>query len=212
MYIGTGNLAEEEFSKVWRIRQTCKEMLTLRGWTLPEVYANETREEFKGQWEEKPGREQHFIVASKHDSKVMIFMAEEEKKLSIKSIDRVVDKMDNQEINHGIVVSKNGLNSHANQAIADVNSTSGGTYLEHFLETELIINIMKHELVPTHEVLSDEDKKALLKKYRAKDQQLPRIPKNDPVARFLGLKLRQVVKIVRPSETAGRYVTYRIVG
>lgn len=73
------------------------------------------------------------------------------------------------------------------------------------------VDISKHTLVPKHAKLSDKDKENLLEKYNISVSQLPKIIKNDPSIKDLKLKPGDVVKIIRPSPTAGETIFYRSV-
>ena len=106
-----------------------------------------------------------------------------------------------------IIVSHVAVTPSARKTLAAMESL---LRVECFLEEDLLINITKHELVPRHMLLSPLEKAALLKRYKLKETQLPRILQKDPVARYLGLRRGQVVKIIRQSETAGRYASYRL--
>ena len=113
--------------------------------------------------------------------------------------------IDQHHFKSGILVTQASITPAALKIIPAVTNH----IIETFQEQDLLVNITHHELVPTHELLSAEEKVELLKRYRLKESQLPRIQVGDPVAKYLGLRKGQVVKIIRRSETAGRYASYR---
>lgn len=79
-----------------------------------------------------------------------------------------------------------------------------------FLKSELMYNPSKHELVPKHEKISETEIKDLLDKYNLRSKaQLPAILKTDVMARWLGLRSGDIVKITRYNETSGLYYYYR---
>jgi DNA-directed RNA polymerase subunit H (RpoH/RPB5) len=75
----------------------------------------------------------------------------------------------------------------------------------------LQFNILDHELVPPHIVLTDEEKNDFLKKYNidTPKTQVPQISRFDPVAGAIFLKPGQICKIIRPSKTAIKGLYYR---
>jgi len=73
------------------------------------------------------------------------------------------------------------------------------------------IEVEKHQLVPKHIILSEEEKAELLKKLKVSLRQLPRILITDPAIADKNPKVGDVVKIIRKSLTAGETVYYRVV-
>ena len=133
-----------------------------------------------------------------------------EDKIKLESLRNIVSDLAKAEVYHAIVVGT-GINKRMKEYLDNLQRESTPIRVEAFEYEELIINITKHELVPHHEILSKTEKEQLLDRYKVTENQLPRINVADPVARFLGARRGDVIKIVRKSPTAGRYVTYRYV-
>ncbi|MCD6422455.1 DNA-directed RNA polymerase subunit H [bacterium] len=76
---------------------------------------------------------------------------------------------------------------------------------------KVTFNIFENELVPKHEILSEEEKQKLLERLNITDKQLPKILEKDPAVQALGAKKGDVIKITRRSPTAGIYYYYRLV-
>ncbi|CAD7945246.1 unnamed protein product [Amoebophrya sp. A25] len=202
-------------TKLWRIRKTTSEMLEDRGYMVSLDFKNETRAQFEEAYtkaqQEGMGRER-FVILCCHkndpEQKILVYFPDENKKVGVKPIRVLAEKMHDNKIDHAILVVRQSLTPFAKSAIGE---TLSKMRIEVFHENELVVNITKHDLVPTHQPLTDAEKKYLLQRYQLKPSQLPRIQMNDPIARYFGLQREAVVKVIRPSETAGRYVTYRLV-
>lgn len=85
-----------------------------------------------------------------------------------------------------------------------------GGMFQVFQMKELMYNPSKHELVPKHEKLSDQDVRQCMEQYMIKSKsQLPIIHRTDVMAKWLGLRHGDVVKITRYNETSGEYFYFR---
>ena len=74
------------------------------------------------------------------------------------------------------------------------------------------INILNHELVPKHVILTGEQKKKVMKMYGIKKlNQFPKILESDPVIKLLKAKPGDLIKIIRKSDITGESAYYRIV-
>jgi|APSaa5957512493_1039668.scaffolds.fasta_scaffold76076_2 DNA-directed RNA polymerases I, II, and III subunit RPABC1 len=84
-------------------------------------------------------------------------------------------------------------------------------YVQMFDINKLLYNVTEHTLVPKHEIISTEEKEDLMSKYNLEtEDQLPLIKKNDPVAKYHGMRVGNVCKITTHSETHGVYTKYRL--
>ncbi|KAL4996628.1 RNA polymerase [Aspergillus recurvatus] len=221
--------AERETIRVWRTWRTVFEMLQDRGYEVTDEEVKIDLDEFKRKYVgEKgyPSREKLKIQArpteamkakytslptpSNRDPQpdcgtIYIEFCPDDSGIGTKQVRTFNHTVDEGNFHTGIFITKTPISPSAVRLLSGV----PGRICEHFQEQDLLVNITRHELVPKHVLLSPEEKSKLLQRYRLKESQLPRIQVSDPVARYLGLRRGQVVKIIRKSETAGRYASYR---
>lgn len=163
----------------------------------------ESKDEFKTKFGEEVTRDNITIFVTKREDptdQIFVFFPEEVK-VGVKTIKQLAERMRNEGVKRAIMVVQQNMTPFAKQCL---NEMQPKYHIELFQEAELLVNIIKHVLVPEHRILTSEEKRTLLDRYKVKETQLPRIQYSDPVARYYGMSRGQVVRIVRPSETAGR--------
>ncbi len=78
------------------------------------------------------------------------------------------------------------------------------------------INVLLHQLVPEHTLVSEKEAEELLKRLKIGADQLPKIRKEDPVLKILEniegpVEEGRIIKITRKSVSSGVSIAYRMV-
>jgi DNA-directed RNA polymerase subunit H (RpoH/RPB5) len=82
--------------------------------------------------------------------------------------------------------------------------------LQFFQLNELQFNPTKHQLVPPHRKLNQEEATSIMSRYLIKSKlQMPIILKTDVIAKWHGLKQGDIVEIIRYNENSGKSYYYR---
>ena len=194
---------------LYRSWKTLMKMVEARKFIVEEKQKKMNFDEFKEKYENKTINE-IFYKKDDNNKEIMRLYIEYfmDPKINAKHFDDFLDNMNKIEgKSSGIIVVLANLTPQAKQKLIELNIKKP---IQCFNINELMINVTEHADVPKHILIDEKEKKSLLEKYRIKESQLPKILINDPVAKFYGLRKGDVVKIIRDSENAGKYVTYRV--
>ena len=114
---------------------------------------------------------------------------------------------DNDEL---IIVTKDKTNDGLKQIVSQL-FVNDKKFVNIYNIYDYLFNILDHDLVPEHKVLSDTQKKEVEKQFYVTDnKQFPEISRFDPVAQAIGLRPKELVEITRPSPTAITTKYYRL--
>lgn len=204
---------------LFTIRKNAIDMLIARNYDkdfLENIHKNIDFNEFQ-----KLYKENSLNIKVKHNIEneiAILYFYNYREKLKKEDINNIIEDVksdiDNKNSYNLILLIKEKPHSLILKRIDNINNTNETDYklnIQLFYYNELMINITKHERVPQHIVLNDNQKADLLNTYKIDEKQLPQYNITDPVVKYYGLKHGDVFKIIRKSVTAGKSITYRIV-
>jgi DNA-directed RNA polymerase I, II, and III subunit RPABC1 len=207
--------------RLFTMRETLKKMLTRRGYELPVAVQAEMVEQFTTHYlatlpadvsADADLTRLSFCATRRTDgSACMVFFPNDviRASLGIAPIRTLLTVMQEAQCSCGILVVACSLTAPAVAMLRDLELK--GMHLTAFNEGEVLIDIYEHAKVPLHVPLSASEKAALLSQLKITEKQLPEMQRQDPMARYLGLRVGDVVRIHRVLPTVGHDISYRVV-
>ena len=178
--------------QLFKIRTTSIEMISDRHYKVPDHIKNLQFENFRLLYESK-----NIDISFQDDNNnVYIYYHIDDKNLGKNDLKTLVRNIHEETKNPKTLIII-VLNGKANSSVKKELQNEIYKYTEIFERKHLVFNISRHILVPKHILLTEDEKKDMMEKYNAKEDQLPKIKITDPMAKYLGLKLGDVCKIMR---------------
>lgn len=141
---------------------------------------------------------------SKGSEKQIMLCVLGQKTIGISYVRELKELVDKEGVSKGILVGS-GKYTYSSK------STANELGLELIPPKIPAFDIFEHELIPMHEIVSEDERNQILEKFHAKPYQFPWIKSSDPISIILGAQPGDIIRIVGKSETAGKYESYRYV-
>ena len=144
------------------IRKTICKMLNARGYMVGQAELDLGKDQFVEEHGEDPARANLTMQFPRRDDpadSIFVFFPDEEK-VGVKTIKEYAKRMKDESVFRAIIVVQQSLTPFAKQSLLECQAQK--FFIEQFQETELLVNITDHVLVPEHILLNDEQKKTLL--------------------------------------------------
>lgn len=187
----------DEVYSLWRTTITIAHMLRDRKY---EVDNEITLEDFQAWADTVDGDLREAMTRTYHKGETtMAILWLTSPLLGAAAIARLVETMNEMKVQRSIVVVQGKITSYALAAIRNLKVQ--GVHIETFTEKELQYNPTRHELVPTHTIVSAAAKKKVLEDYALTKDQMQVIKSTDVICRYLGAPKGTLLRIKRPSET-----------
>jgi DNA-directed RNA polymerase subunit H (RpoH/RPB5) len=145
-----------------------------------------------------------YTLKIKDGNKAILWAITADGTVGVAYVTQLKKAMDDAEIEKGIITTI-GKYTHTAKSRA---KTSGIELIPKIFPS---FQIFDHDFVSKHELLTPEEKTQFLEENKIVPYQLPRINATDPAVIAVGGTPGEIVRVIRNSKTAGKYVSYRYI-
>lgn len=216
--MGQENIQSSQIIEIYKSRKTIINLLKLQGYDVTQ-YENFSINEVNSLIETKQMDMLMFnnttgkkVYVKYHLSSSSIGLAKSMRPTNIHeyiedlyAIDEILKPSDDL-----IIIMKDEPNDTIRKTLLDI-WEQNNIYVNIINIKRLQYNIMEHQLVPKHIVLTDEEKEEVKLKYNImSDNDIPDISRFSPVSQVIGIRPGNFCKIIRPSKTSIKSDFYRV--